>query len=112
LAWYFDDTKQIAVGIFQHDVIRIVRIPPRITAGSETDEAFDIGLAISSVEIEMQPASPLPRLTTFLEREVRSLPVRIAQHHPVVARSLPREIAERAAPERHHPVELVAIDHD
>jgi hypothetical protein len=56
VAGNLNDAKEIAIGVFQYNEIAPWRISPWIAAGSELDHAFDFCLAVSCVEIEVQPA--------------------------------------------------------
>ena len=109
---FLDDTKEIAVGIFQDDVIGGGRVPPRMPCRTEGNQPFHLVSLLVRVEIQVQPVPPAAPRFPRLERQIWSLPFRIPQHDPAATRRRSGNIVQRLLPERDHALEFVAMNDD
>jgi hypothetical protein len=58
----------------------------------------------------MYPAATGSRTVSRLERHVGPFTVRVSQNDPAVAGGLTLNVAQRRLPERHHTVEVMAVN--
>ena len=96
-----NNTKQVAIRIFQHDEIAVRAVAPRIPAGPCGDEPFDFRQLVGCVEIEMQ-STALPRAPFGhpIQGDVRPFALRVTKDHPAVLWGLTGDIVKRCRPER------------
>ena len=68
MAGLLNNTKEIPVGVLQHNKVGIGRVTPRIAAGSKRQQAFDLRIPVLSIEVEVHPVSAPSPTVSCLER--------------------------------------------
>src|SRR5438132_11788686 len=108
-----DHTEEVAIGIFQNDIVITRCVPPRIASRPDLDQPSHFVLLVVCVQVEMQSAPFARALVRILvEGHIGSPPLWVTQNHPPALRRLFGEVVEGFLPERQHLLELVATDDD
>jgi len=54
---YLDNAKQIPIGVFQYDIIRMRGVSPGVSPRPKMDEPFHFVVLVGCIQIKMKPTS-------------------------------------------------------
>lgn len=113
LGGILNDTEEVAVGIFQNDIIGVRRVSPGISPGTQSEQALDLHLLVLCVKVQVKPTSlEGPAARRAVEGEIGWSSVGIVQKGPALLRRVLRDVMESFLPEGQHLIELITPDDD
>src|SRR5688500_15910551 len=104
-----DHAEEIAFGVLEHHEVLALFGGPGEAFGPQLEEALYLYLLVVGIEIEMQPVLSHPRLGHLGDRNVDVGTLGILEDHEIHI-PVALFVTEGVAPERGHPLEVVAID--
>jgi hypothetical protein len=103
-------TEEVTIMVYKNNEIitRLIRL--RMTSSPQLKQPLHLTLLIISVKVKMQPVPAHKPLRNLIQRDIRTISLRITKNYPAAFSRLPWNIMKSLLPKRQHFIKVDAIN--